>query len=239
MLTAHRDGSTVVQPAGEGAFAALSGRGNESLLVLPLFRSHDLLGGIVLSYRKAPDMHEDHIVQLRQLADQVAVALSNASDLAERKRAETSLRESHTQLEAAMTELKTTQQQMVQQERLAGARPDGERHRPRLQQYPVADHGLQRTPAHRAPDGGGPRATEGISADDQYGGQGRGEGRQPAAGFLSPPPRRGFGRHRRSEQPGPAKCEAQSAEVEGSGPGERRGDRDQNGIGAGALGRRT
>ncbi len=118
MLTAHRDGSTLVPSAGEGAFAALSGRGNESLLVLPLSRSHDLLGGIVLSYRKAPDMHEDHIGQLRQLADQVAVALSNASDLAERKRAESSLRESHTQLEAAMAELKTTQQQMVQQERL-------------------------------------------------------------------------------------------------------------------------
>jgi signal transduction histidine kinase len=118
MLTAHRDGSTLVQPSGAGAFAALRGRGNESLLVLPLFRSHDLLGGIVLSYRQAPDLHEDHIMQLRQLADQVAVALSNASDLAERKRAESSLRESHTQLEAAMAELKTTQQQMVQQERL-------------------------------------------------------------------------------------------------------------------------
>lgn len=118
MLTAHRDGSTLVPSAGEGAFAALSGRGNESLLVLPLFRSHDLLGGIVLSYRQVADLHEDHIVQLHQLADQVAVALSNASDLSERKRAEASLRESHAQLEAAMTELKTTQQQMVQQERL-------------------------------------------------------------------------------------------------------------------------
>ncbi|MCS6288293.1 MAG: response regulator [Nitrospira sp.] len=118
MLTAHQDGSTLVQPSGEGAFADLSGRENESLLVLPLFRSHDLLGGIVLSYRKASGMHEEHLVPLRQLADQVAVALSNASDLAERQRAETSLRESHTQLEAAMAELKTTQQQMVQQERL-------------------------------------------------------------------------------------------------------------------------
>ncbi|HRC45376.1 MAG TPA: HAMP domain-containing protein, partial [Nitrospira sp.] len=118
LLTAHRDGATLMQQDGKGAFAVLSGQGNESLLVLPLFRSHDLLGGILLSYRKAPDMHDDHIVQLRQLADQVAVALSNASDLAERKRAESSLRESHTQLEAAMTELKTTQQQMVQQERL-------------------------------------------------------------------------------------------------------------------------
>ena len=118
LLTAHRGGSALLQPDRAGALAALSGRGSEFLLVLPLFRSHDLLGGIVLSYRKSPDMHEDHLVQLRQLADQVAVALSNASDLAERKRAETSLRESHTQLEAAMTELKTTQQQMVQQERL-------------------------------------------------------------------------------------------------------------------------
>jgi signal transduction histidine kinase/ActR/RegA family two-component response regulator len=118
MLTAHRDSSTVVPSAGEGAFAALSGRGNESLLVLPLFRSHDLLGGIVLSYRKVADLHEDHIVQLRQLADQVAVALSNASDLSERKRAEASLRESNTRLEQALTDLQTAQQQMVQQERL-------------------------------------------------------------------------------------------------------------------------
>jgi C4-dicarboxylate-specific signal transduction histidine kinase len=187
MLTAHQDGSTLLQPDGEGALAALSGRGSESLLVLPLFRSHELLGGIVLSYRKSPDMHEDHLVQLRQLADQVAVALSNASDLAERKRAETSLRESHTQLEAAMTELKTTQQQMVQQERLRalGQMASGIAHDFNNTLSPIM--GFSELPAHRAPDGGGPRATEGISADDQYGGQGRGEGRQPAAGFLSPP----------------------------------------------------
>ncbi len=118
LLMAHQDGVTLAQPGRDGAFAALSGPGIESLLVLPLFRSRDLLGGIVLSYRKAPDLNDDHIVQLRQLADQVAVALSNASDLAERKRAEASLRESHAQLQTAMDELKTAQQQMVQQERL-------------------------------------------------------------------------------------------------------------------------
>gem|GEM_PF-1000350 len=118
LFLAHQDGVSLTTPASDGAFATLSGTGIECLLLLPLFRSRDVLGGIALSYRKAPDMDEDHIEQLRQLADQVAVALSNASDLAERKRAETSLRESNMQLETAMVELKSAQQQMVQQERL-------------------------------------------------------------------------------------------------------------------------
>ena len=118
ILIEHQGGAALTRPSGEGAFASLGGPGIESLLTLPLFRSRDLLGGIVLSYGQSIEMNEDQIAQLRQLADQVAVALSNASDLAERKRAEASLRESNTQLETAMAELKTTQQQMVQQERL-------------------------------------------------------------------------------------------------------------------------
>ncbi len=118
MLITHQDEATLTTPGEASAFTALSDTGEAALLVLSLFRSRDLLGGIALSYRKAPDMHEDQVAQLRQLADQVAVALSNASDLAERKRAEASLRESHAQLQTAMDELKATQQQMVQQERL-------------------------------------------------------------------------------------------------------------------------
>jgi len=118
MLITHQGGATLIGPSASGVFGPLCWPGVASLLVLPLFRSRDLLGGIAISYRRAPGMKDDQLGQLRQLADQVAVALSNASDLAERKRAEASLRESHTRLEQALTELQTAQQQMVQQERL-------------------------------------------------------------------------------------------------------------------------
>ena len=118
MLAAHQGSAMVNSPAAGGVFGPLCGPGVASLLILPLFRGQDLLGGIALSYRRAPDMNDERLAQLRQLADQVAVALSNASDLAERKRAEVSLRESNTRLEQALTHLQTAQQQMVQQERL-------------------------------------------------------------------------------------------------------------------------
>ncbi|MBS0169121.1 MAG: response regulator [Nitrospira sp.] len=118
MLASHEGGITLLGVEGAAAFATLCLPGVASLMVLPLFRSRDLLGAIAMSYRQAPDADTEHRTQLRQLADQVAVALSNASDLAERKRAETSLRESHARLEQAMTDLQTAQQQMVQQERL-------------------------------------------------------------------------------------------------------------------------
>jgi len=118
MLASHEGGTALIDGESAGVFATLCGPGAGALMVLPLFRSRDLLGAIALSYRQAPEMDAEQRAQLRQLADQVAVALSNASDLAERKRAETSLRESHARLEQAMTDLQTAQQQMVQQERL-------------------------------------------------------------------------------------------------------------------------
>ena len=118
MLASHEGGTTLIDGEAAGAFATLCGPAAGALMVLPLLRSRDLLGAIALSYRQAPEMDSEQRTQLRQLADQVAVALSNASDLAERKRAETSLRESHARLEQAMTDLQTAQQQMVQQERL-------------------------------------------------------------------------------------------------------------------------
>ena len=118
MFVSHEGGITLIEPGSAGAFTALCGPGVVSVMVLPLFRSRDLLGAIAMSYRRAPEMGSEQRIQLRQVADQVAVALSNASDLAERKRAETSLRESHARLEQAMTDLQTAQQQMVQQERL-------------------------------------------------------------------------------------------------------------------------
>ncbi|MCW5793180.1 MAG: response regulator [Nitrospira sp.] len=118
MLASHECGTALIGVDGAAAFAPLCRPSVTALMVLPLFRSRDLLGAIAMSYRQAPEMDSEHKTQLRQLADQVAVALSNASDLAERKRAEASLRESHTRLEQAMTDLQTAQQQMVQQERL-------------------------------------------------------------------------------------------------------------------------
>ena len=118
MLAAHQGSALLSSPSADGVFGPLCGPGVASLLILPLFRAQDLLGGIALSYQRSPDMNDERLAQLRQLADQVAVALSNASDLAERKRAETSLRESNTRLEQALTGLQTAQQQMVQQERL-------------------------------------------------------------------------------------------------------------------------
>ena len=118
MLASYEGGTALIDADRAGSFAALCGPGVVSLMVLPLFRSRDLLGAIAMSYCRTPEMDVEHEAQLRQLADQVAVALSNASDLAERKRAETQLRESHARLEQAMSDLQTAQQQMVQQERL-------------------------------------------------------------------------------------------------------------------------
>ena len=118
MLISHEGGTTLMEAEGAGAFTELCGSNIVSLMVLPLFRSRDLLGAIAMSYRSTPEMDAEERERLRQLADQVAVALSNASDLAERKRAETSLRENHAKLEQALTDLQTAQQQMVQQERL-------------------------------------------------------------------------------------------------------------------------
>ncbi len=118
ILTSHEAGATLMGGDSIPAFAALGGPGITALMVLPLFRSRDLLGGIAMSYRRAPQIESEQRALLRQLADQVAVALSNASDLAERKRAESALRESHAKLEQAMANLQTAQEQMVQQERL-------------------------------------------------------------------------------------------------------------------------
>ena len=46
--------------------------------MLPIFLKQKLSGVVGLGYREAPDLTEEDLVQARQLADQVAVALSNA-----------------------------------------------------------------------------------------------------------------------------------------------------------------
>ena len=52
--------------------------GIRNFVVLPIFLKQKLSGVITLGYRETPDLTEDDLVQARQLADQVAVALSNA-----------------------------------------------------------------------------------------------------------------------------------------------------------------
>jgi putative nucleotidyltransferase with HDIG domain len=52
--------------------------GVKSILLLPIFLDHGLSGIINVGYRDAPQYSQEDFAQARQLADQVAVALSNA-----------------------------------------------------------------------------------------------------------------------------------------------------------------
>lgn len=63
--------------------APLSAGVIRSFLVLPIFLQQELSGVIALGYRNARAFAEEDLVQARQLADQVAVALSNARLLEE------------------------------------------------------------------------------------------------------------------------------------------------------------
>lgn len=53
------------------------GRGFQAFLVLPIFTKDELSGVIALAYQQKPAFSDEDLVQARQLADQVAVALSN------------------------------------------------------------------------------------------------------------------------------------------------------------------
>ncbi len=96
----------------------LTASGIKCCLILPILLTQGLPGLIALGYRKQPTLAPDVALQARQLADQVAVALSNAYETAERKQAEASLQESNRQLKEALTELADMQKQVVKQERL-------------------------------------------------------------------------------------------------------------------------
>jgi signal transduction histidine kinase/HAMP domain-containing protein len=96
----------------------LTALGIKSCLILPIVLTQGLPGIIALGYRKQPLFGSEDVLQARQLADQVAVALSNAYETAERKQAEASLQESNRQLKEALTELAAMQKHIVQQERL-------------------------------------------------------------------------------------------------------------------------
>lgn len=58
--------------------APLARRDSKSFLVLPIFLKEKLSGIIALGYVDPPEYSHEDLVQARQLADQVAVALSNA-----------------------------------------------------------------------------------------------------------------------------------------------------------------
>lgn len=58
--------------------APLASHGIKSFLVLPLFLKQRLLGIITLGYLELPPPDQEDLLQIHQLADQVAVALSNA-----------------------------------------------------------------------------------------------------------------------------------------------------------------
>ncbi len=85
--------------------APLARRGLTSFLILPIFVAQRVSGFITLGYLGQPAHSQEDLTQARQLVDQVAVALSNARDVAERKRAEKSLQKSNEQLEEAQVEI--------------------------------------------------------------------------------------------------------------------------------------
>jgi putative nucleotidyltransferase with HDIG domain len=58
--------------------APLVRRGMPSVLVLPMFLQHRVSGMITLGHVTPPGLSQEDLVQARQVADQVAVALSNA-----------------------------------------------------------------------------------------------------------------------------------------------------------------
>jgi len=58
--------------------APLTMFGVKSILLLPIFLEQELSGIINVGYRTSPQYSQDDFAQARQLADQVAVALSNA-----------------------------------------------------------------------------------------------------------------------------------------------------------------
>ncbi|MFQ5992829.1 MAG: HAMP domain-containing protein, partial [Nitrospiraceae bacterium] len=93
--TLHKnpDGLLVGDRDAPHALTPLARRGIKSFFVLPIFLGQQLSGIVTLGYLDLPSHSQEDLVQARQLADQIAVALSNARDVAERKRAEESLQE--------------------------------------------------------------------------------------------------------------------------------------------------
>ncbi|MBI2357736.1 MAG: HAMP domain-containing protein [Deltaproteobacteria bacterium] len=73
-----REGAIIVDRDPAHPLAPLFKPGVQSLLVIPVFLSHRLSGIIALGYFAAPSLSEEDLLQARQLADQVAVAIHNS-----------------------------------------------------------------------------------------------------------------------------------------------------------------
>ena len=90
-LFEHSEGVCI----GDGMFpnplAQVARPGIQSLLVLPIFLKEALSGIVALGHVRPASYSQDDLLPARQLADQVAVALSNAYYIAERKRAKDEL----------------------------------------------------------------------------------------------------------------------------------------------------
>lgn len=87
-------------------------------LLVPIRQLAHGFGWLVLGLRDEGQLDEEATGHLRRAADQVAVALSNAAEVARRKQAEDHLRGTNVQLEQAMHDLQVAQKHMVEQERL-------------------------------------------------------------------------------------------------------------------------
>jgi putative nucleotidyltransferase with HDIG domain len=80
-LLVNRDHFTVNATNGRRAYLDVPGfieKGIDSFVVLPIFVQQQLSGIIALGWTTEPEFGEEDLTQARQLADQVAVALSNA-----------------------------------------------------------------------------------------------------------------------------------------------------------------
>ena len=117
-LRGHPEGLSLPADPPRSYLAPMARRNMRWFFALPIFVDRALSGVITLAQRVPPARDEEGLVQGRQVAERVAVALVNAREIADRKRAEASLQESNRHLEGALSELKATQGQIIQQERL-------------------------------------------------------------------------------------------------------------------------
>jgi signal transduction histidine kinase len=87
----HSDGVCIADGKIPNPLAPFARPGIQSLLVLPIVLKQGLCGIVALGHFRPASYSQDDMIQARQLADQVAVALSNAYTIAERKRAKEEL----------------------------------------------------------------------------------------------------------------------------------------------------
>ncbi len=114
----NRDHVFVQRPDLPPILGPLAHQDVNAFFLFPIVRSGEFVGFITLGYQHPTTLSDEDLASGRQLANQVAIALANAKDVAERLKAEAALQEKNKDLEQALIELKDTQHQVVQQERL-------------------------------------------------------------------------------------------------------------------------